>query len=57
KVLGEFARGFGDEAKDEFCLSPSDGRTIGEDDSVIGGFIEAMYFGARSELGSLLAFD
>jgi hypothetical protein len=55
--LGEFARGFGDEAEDEFSLSSSNGWTIREDDSIIGGFIAIVYFGARNEMGSLLAID
>ncbi|MCI40027.1 hypothetical protein A2U01_0061259, partial [Trifolium medium] len=57
KVLGKFARGVGDQVADEFCLSPTDGWTIRDDDSVIGGFIDILYFGARSELGGLLAID
>ncbi|MCI68659.1 hypothetical protein A2U01_0089920, partial [Trifolium medium] len=57
KVLGKFARGVGDQVANEFCLSPTEGWTIGKDNSVIGGFIEIMYFGARGELGSLLSID
>ncbi|MCI66088.1 hypothetical protein A2U01_0087346, partial [Trifolium medium] len=54
---GESTRSVGNKTEIEFGVSSSNGWTVRENDSVLGGFVVGLCVGARCKLGLVFAVD